>query len=139
MNRRERRSQERKGKIPKTEPTFNLKPSEMARAATHGPGKAVIEHEIRQELLDLDKEFCRDVDTMVLWTLHSVYGWGPKRLKDFYVAMFREHLRMRGFYEMDELYPERHKLKEIGVDVAAWFDKLFDDEGNFKNPDKVVL
>lgn len=39
---------------------------------------------------------------------------------------------MREFYELDDLYPERHKLKEKGVDVEAWYEELFDDEGNFK-------
>lgn len=27
---------------------------------------------------------------------------------------------MRRCYEMDDLYPERFKLKELGVDVEAW-------------------
>lgn len=39
---------------------------------------------------------------------------------------------MREFYELDDLYPERYKLKEKGVDVEAWYEELFDDEGNFK-------
>lgn len=139
MNRKARRDMERKGKQPKAEPSFVIKPSEMVKAAIKGPGKAAMDHEIHQQLLEKDKVFCKDVDTMVLWTLHSVYGWGPKRLKDFYICMFREHLRMRDYYEMDELYPERYKLKEKGVDLDEWFDKLFDDEGNFKDPDEVVL
>ena len=73
-----------------------------------------------------------DIDTMVLWTLHQCYGWGAARLKKFYVAMMKEHLRMREFYELDDLYPERHKLKEKGVDVEAWYDEFFDEKGNFK-------
>ena len=39
---------------------------------------------------------------------------------------------MREFYELDDLYPERFKLREKGVDVEAWYEELFDDEGNFK-------
>lgn len=39
---------------------------------------------------------------------------------------------MREFYELDDLYPERYKLKEKGVDVEAWYEELFDDEGNLK-------
>ena len=89
-------------------------------------------HEINKQILAKDKEYQLDIDTMVLWTLHQCYGWGAARLKKFYVAMMKEHLRMREFYELDDLYPERHKLKEKGVDVEAWYDELFDDKGNFK-------
>lgn len=139
MNRRERRALERAGKIPKKEPTYAIKPSQMAQAAMKGPGKPLVDAEIRKFLLDQDKSFCIDMDTMVLWTLHKKRGWGLKRLKEFYLDMFAEHVRMRKFYEMEELYPERHKLKEIGVDVASWYECLFDDKGNFKNPEEVQL
>ena len=89
-------------------------------------------HEINQQILARDKEYQLDIDTMVLWTLYQCYGWGAARLKKFYVAMMKEHLRMREFYELDDLYPERYKMKEKGVDVEAWYGELFDDEGNFK-------
>lgn len=89
-------------------------------------------HEINQQILAKDKIYQLDTDTMVLWTLHQCYGWGATRLKKFYVDMMKEHLRMREFYELDDLYPERYKLKEKGVDIEAWYNELFDDEGNFK-------
>lgn len=140
MNRKQRREAAKQGQPVKNEPTLNVKPSELVNAALKGPGKKAMDHEIHQQLLEMDKIFCRDVDTMVLWTLYSCYGWGAERLKKFYVNMFREHIRMREYYEMDELYPERQKLKEkTGVDIDEWFDKLFDDKGNFKNPDEVGL
>lgn len=139
MNRKERRRLERAGKIPKSEPTLMLKPSQMAKVMTSGPGKEAMNHEVNQQLLKLDKQFTLDVDTMVLWTLHSRYGFGPKRLKQFYKDMFEEHLRMREYYELDDLYPERQKLKDIGVDVEAWFDSLFDEKGNYKKPSEVTL
>lgn len=41
-------------------------------------------------------------------------------LERFYRDMMKEHIRMRKFYEMDDTYPERYKLKELcGVDVEA--------------------
>ena len=45
---------------------------------------------------------------------------------------------MREFYELDDLYPERYKLKEKGVDIEAWYDELFDDKGNFKENQEIV-
>ena len=132
MNRAERRKAQREGKKVKAEPVLLMKPSEIGKAATQGVGRKAMMHEINQQILAKDKEYQLDIDTMVLWTLHQCYGWGPARLKKFYGAMMKEHLRMREFYEMDDLYPERYKLKEKGVDVEAWYEELFDDEGNFK-------
>lgn len=79
------------------------------------------------------------MDTIYLWTLHNKYGWGLKRLKQFYKDVFVEHLRMREFYEMDDPYPERYKLKRKGIDIEAWYNELFDEEGNFKKPEEVNI
>ena len=139
MNRRQRREMERKGLIPKKEPVYTVTGAEMVKAALKGPGKAAMNREINAQLLEADKRFTLDVDSMVLSTLHHEYGWGPKRCKDFYVRMFRHHMEMRKFYEIDDLYPERYKLKEAGIDVEAWYNALFDDNGNFKDPEEVKL
>lgn len=132
MNRQERRKLKKQGLETKREPVLLMKPSEIGRAATQGVGRKAMMHEINQQILDKDKAYQLDIDTMVLWTLYQCYGWGAVRLKKFYVDMMKEHLRMRKFYELDDLYPERHKLKEKGVDIEAWYSELFDDKGNFK-------
>lgn len=137
MNRKQRRALEKKGISVKPEPTYTVKPSQMAQMLVNGPGKDPLNHEVNARLLEQDKKFCLDMDTMVLWTLFSRRGWGYKRLKEFYKDMFTEHLRMRQFYETDDTYPERHKLKEKGIDVEKWYNALFDDEGNFKPPEEV--
>lgn len=139
MNRRQRREMERKGLIPKKEPVYTVTGTEMVKAALKGPGKAAMNREINAQLLEADKRFTLEVDSMVLSTLHHEYGWGPKRCKDFYVRMFRHHMEMRKFYEIDDLYPERYKLKEAGIDVEAWYNALFDDNGNFKDPEDISL
>lgn len=139
MNRRQRREMERKGLIPKKEPVYTVTGAEMVKAALKGPGKAAMNRKINAQLLEADKRFTLDVDSMVLSTLHHEYGWGPKRCKDFYVRMFRHHMEMRKFYEIDDLYPERYKLKEAGIDVEAWYIALFDDNGNFKDPEDISL
>lgn len=139
MNRKERRLLERQGKLPKAEPTYMLKPSEIKNAALKGPGEQAMKHEINQQILEQDKAFTLDMDSMVLWTLHHKYGWGFKRCRQFYLDMFSEHIRMREFYELDDLYPERYKLKEKGIDVEAWYNELFDENGNFKKPQEVHI
>lgn len=132
MNREERRALKKKGIEVKPEPVLLMKPSEIGKAATQGVGHDAMVHEINQQILERDKEYQLDIDTMVLWSLKQFAGWGPKKLRDFYFFMMDEHLRMREFYELDDLYPERHKLKEKGVDLEAWYSELFDEEGNLK-------
>lgn len=132
MNRKERRKLEKKGVKVKSEPVYQMKAHEIGKAATQGVGREAMLHEINQQILQKDKKYQLNLDTMVLWSLKQFAGWGPKKLKDFYYFMFKEHLRMREFYELDDLYPERHKLKEKGVDIEEWYSELFDDEGNFK-------
>lgn len=132
MNREERRALKKKGIEVKPEPVLLMKPSEIGKAATQGVGHDAMVHEINQQILEKDKEYQLDIDTMVLWSLKQFAGWGPKKLRDFYFFMMDEHLRMREFYELDDLYPERHKLKEKGVDLEAWYSELFDEEGNLK-------
>ena len=131
MNRKERRAKKKKGIEVKAEPTYMMKASDIGKAAVN-VGKDQMLHEIDQQILEKDKEYQLDIDTMVLWSLNQFAGWGPKKLKAFYGFMMNEHLRMREFYELDDLYPERHKLKEKGVDIEAWYSELFDEDGNFK-------
>ena len=132
MNRAGRRKAKKEGKKVKSEPVLLMKPSEIGKATTQGVGREAMMHEINQQILQSDKEYQLDLDTMVLWSLKQFAGWGPKKLKAFYYFMFKEHLRMREFYELDDLYPERHKLKERGVDIEEWYKDLFDEGGNFK-------
>ena len=135
MNRKERRKLEKRTGIKvKSEPTYQMKAHEIGKAATQGVGRDAMMHEIDQQILQRDKEYQLDIDTMVQWSLKQFAGWGPKKLRDFYFFMFKEHLRMREFYELDDLYPERHKLKEKGVDIEEWQKELFDEDGNFKTP-----
>lgn len=140
MNRAERRKMKKSGKEVKSEPVYVLKKSEVDRLAVSDLAKEAMMKEINRQILEKDREYQLDVDTMVLWTLYQHYGWGKKRLREFYLAMFEEHLRMRDYYELDDLYPERQKLKEkVGVDIETWYNELFDEKGNFKNRVTVAL
>lgn len=132
MNRKERRKLEKNGVKVKSEPVLMMKPSEIGKAAAQGVGYDAMMHEINQRILQRDREYQLDIDTMVLWSLKQFVGWGPKKLKAFYYFMLKEHIRMREFYELGDLYPERYKLKEKGADIEAWYNELFDENGNFK-------
>lgn len=120
MNRQQRRKLQKQGvQVPK-DPTINIKLSELGGKMMTPAMQRAMEHEINQQCLEHDERLSLDIDTMVLWTLHRHLGFGKKRLHDFYIAMAAEHRRMREYYQMDDLYPERHKLKEMGVDIEEW-------------------
>lgn len=138
MNRRERRKMERKGEIPKAEPVYHLTRDQLVKAAVDGPGREAIQKEITRQILERQRQYGINVDVSMLWVLYKYYGFGPKRLKEAYLTMLREYIRMRDFYEIDDLYPERLKLKEKGIDVEAWYDELFDIHGNIRDPEKVM-
>lgn len=124
MNRRERRKLQKQGvQVPK-DPSINIKLSDLGRGIMTPAMESAMMHEINQQCLEADARFSLDLDTMVLWTLYQCYGWREKRLHDFYLAMAREHRRMREYYQMDDLYPERYKLKEKGIDIEKWQEEL---------------
>lgn len=102
MNRRERRKLQKQGvQVPK-DPSINIKLSDLGRGIMTPAMESAMMHEINQQCLEADARFSLDLDTMVLWTLYQCYGWREKRLHDFYLAMAREHRRMREYYQMDE-------------------------------------
>jgi len=113
--------------VPK-DPTLNIKLSALGKSIMTPEMQMAMMHEINQQCLEKDDLLALDVDCMVLWTLHRHLGFGVKRLHDFYLAMAAEHRRMREFYEMDDLYPERLKLKELGADVEQWQKEVLANE-----------
>lgn len=134
MNRKQRRQLQKNGTgiTQKKEPLLQVKAGAlgqiMDKAREDAKAKAVsaARLEIRRQILEQDLEYSIEMDTMVLWTLAKNYGWGKKRLLEFYRSMVQEHIRMRKYYQMDDTYPERVKLKEMGVDVEA-LNKEFQD------------
>ena len=61
-----------------------------------------LEMEFRKEMAEYDRKNADEVDAMVLWILHVVYGFGPVRLKRFYGWFHREMQMLMDRYEMEE-------------------------------------
>lgn len=134
MNRAERRRLEKQGKKVARDPVFTVKASDSKEALLRNPAiKAVLDQEISKRILELDREYTLDMDTMVIWTLYQ-RGHRAEWLKKFYKDMFYWHRKLRKHYEMTECFPERQMLKERGIDVEAWFQELFNEDGTYKDP-----
>lgn len=128
MNRSERRKLQKQGvQVPK-DPALSIKLSALGKAVMTPEMNAAMLHEINQQCIEADERLSLDVDAVVLWTLHRHLGFGVKRLHRFYLAMAAEHRRMCKYYQMDDTYPERYKLKELGADIEAWQKEVLANE-----------
>lgn len=78
--------------------------------------------EISKQIAIMERDHVNEIDALVLYVLYKRYGWGKKRLRDFYEAFTAEHNRLIEHYEMpnDNAWLALKELKEIGVDVEAW-------------------
>jgi len=128
MNRSERRKLQKQGvQVPK-DPALSIKLSALGKAVMTPEMNTAMLHEINQQCIEADERLSLDIDAVVLWTLHRHLGFGVKRLHRFYLAMAAEHHRMCEYYQMDDTYPERYKLKELGADIEAWQKEVLANE-----------
>lgn len=83
--------------------------------------KAMVD-EIRRQCTEINDQYLADIDAVILFVLHSQYGFGPKRLRKFWENVKAGIKDLNDFYQMpdDVAWIAKYKLKEIGVDVDAW-------------------
>lgn len=92
-------------------------------AAMSSSEKKAMEMEIRRQLAEFDRKHVLEIDASVLWTLHDVFGFGPKRLKQFYDNFSSSIDSLLDQYEMDDcdyIWLCTKKLKEYGIDIEEW-------------------
>lgn len=85
-----------------------------------------LKDEIYRQLIEIDKQHSKDIDVLVLWTLHKYFGFGAGRLKRFFNALAKEHSELLDHYEMPDDIPWLcdQKLKEVGVDIDEWYKEV---------------
>lgn len=85
--------------------------------------KKAMDMEIQRQLAEYDQRHAIEIDAMILWVLHQQYGFGEKRLKQFYDSFAQEVDALVQRYQMDrkdDVWLCTHKLKELGIDVERW-------------------
>lgn len=86
--------------------------------------KKAMEKEILRQLAEDNRKNVIEVDAMILWQLHEVFGFGPERLKKFFDAFVPGIEEVADNYEMqdtnDKIWLFTHKLKEYGIDLEQW-------------------
>ena len=56
--------------------------------------------EINRQIIKHDEKYSKDFDAMVLWALHTCFGFGKERLKKFWDCLIKEHKRLREYYKL---------------------------------------
>lgn len=81
-----------------------------------------IKQEAKRQLIEQRELFVNELEALFLWTLHVSPDtrFGKIRLKRIYKLFSDEFYRMCEKYEMDDTFPMRQKLKNIGVDLDKW-------------------
>lgn len=79
--------------------------------------------EIQRQLAEYDKKNTEEIDAMVLYILHTQFGWGKKRLRRFYDCFADELKALTDRYLMDDtdtVWLCTRKLKDAGIDISEW-------------------
>ena len=83
--------------------------------------------EAKEEATDLVlkhwEEFCKNADVAILYTLHTVFGFGKKRCERFYKALIKNQFEMIDNFRCDgddsHYWVMEARLKWAGIDVQA--------------------
>lgn len=85
--------------------------------------KKAIEIEVKRTLAEYERKHYLEVDAMILWHLHELFGFGPKRLKKFYKAFepaVKALIRRYELEDSDQIWLCTEQLKTIGADLEEW-------------------
>lgn len=85
--------------------------------------KKAMDIEIKRQLAEFDKKHEMEIDALILWTLHEEFGFGEKRLKQFFDVFGKaidELVKRYEFDDSDKIWICTEKLKDYGVDLDVW-------------------
>lgn len=94
-----------------------------ARVPIAGMSKKAMNMEIQRQLAEYDKKNTEEIDAMVLYILHTQFGWGEKRLRRFYDCFADELKALTDRYLLDDtdtVWLCTRKLKDAGIDISEW-------------------
>lgn len=85
--------------------------------------RKALKMEVQRMMVQLDKKYADDLDASILWYLHVAYGFDADDLRKFWEGFAPKHKELVNYYEMEDADADwicTLKLKDIGVDIAAW-------------------
>lgn len=93
--------------------------------------KKALDEEIRKQCVDVTGQYELDLDTVAIYILHTVFGFGEKRLTRFYSAMFAKRKEIQAYYQGERHdntaeVAMRHRLQQDGIDVKKMYERETD-------------
>lgn len=88
--------------------------------------KKAMNLEIQRQLAEYDKKHATEIDALILWVLHSEFGFGEKRLRRFYDRFNKaiaELLERYVMEENDKVWLCTYLLKQYGIDLEKWSEE----------------
>lgn len=85
--------------------------------------KKALDIEIQREVKEVNEKNLLEIDALILYILHTKYGFGVKRLKDFFNSFGEAFDALNERYELppgSEVWMATKKMEEYGVDLKAW-------------------
>ena len=88
--------------------------------------KKALNMELDRQLAEFDRRNQVNVEACILWAMHELLGFGPKRLRRFYFGFVKYYSALLDHYEMedDNAFLALRALEAYGVDVAAWHEEV---------------
>ncbi len=89
--------------------------------------KKAMDLEIQKELAEYDRKHVLEIDAMILWVLREQFGFGPKRLRQFYDRFNPSLEALIKRYELeddDQVWLCTQKLKDAGIDIEQWYKEM---------------
>lgn len=88
-----------------------------ARHRFSDSGNAAAKKEINRQIVEQKEKFMKGVDAQILWTAHTLLGFGKKRLERLYRAIIRDYIEACEFFETTDTFPAELKLEKLGVNL----------------------
>lgn len=86
--------------------------------------RRTIRREVNKAILKADREYSGNFAAGVLWALHTIFGFGPVRLRRMWVEYRKLHDQLREYYELeddqDTCFVCRQRLNDYGIDIDEW-------------------
>lgn len=102
--------------------TFKKNKGKIYKTELTAKEQEALDTEVKKQIVKASEEYAHNLDVLVLYVLHTRFGFGKKRLKQFFNAFSEEHKSLIDYYEMgdDDIWLAKQKLLDIGVDVDKW-------------------
>jgi hypothetical protein len=109
-------------------------------AALTSAERKALNIEVQKTVAEINEKNLVEMDAIILWVLHDQFGFGIKRLRQFFDVFEVAINDLNKRYEMDDddkIWMCTRMLKDIGIDIKVWHEEK-EAEKNGRKSDPTV-